>query len=82
MKPNIYHVDDKTTRIDFAGFGDTRDFIGVMGVSYFLKGAFRHIKNVRIVIVEEENSLYEATGISLKETFKHFANLFNMKVIK
>jgi hypothetical protein len=35
--PNSADLDAETTLIDIAGFGDNRNYVGVMGVSYFLK---------------------------------------------
>ena len=34
-----------------AGYEDTRDYIGVIGVSYFLKALFEQVREVKFVIV-------------------------------
>jgi len=38
-----------------AGYEDTRNFIGVIGVSYFLKTLFEQVREVKFVIVFDEN---------------------------
>jgi len=37
-----------------AGYKDKRDYIGVMGVSYFLKAVFEAVKHVKFIIVISE----------------------------
>jgi len=34
-----------------AGFGDTRNYVGEMGVSYFLKSVFKKGKEFKFLIV-------------------------------
>lgn len=41
--PNIGELDKETSLIDMAGFADNRNYIGVMGVSYFLKSVFEQV---------------------------------------
>lgn len=40
--PNASQWNNETLA-DMAGFGDKRNYIGVLGVSYMLKGAFEKI---------------------------------------
>lgn len=40
LVPNIYTLDDKTSLIDMQGFGDKRDYVGTLAVSYSLKAIF------------------------------------------
>ena len=40
-----------------AGYKDKRDFIGVLGVSYFLKAVFEKVKNVKFLLVLGEDKL-------------------------
>lgn len=47
-----------------AGFGDTRNYIGVMGVSYFLKSVFEHIEEVKFIIVFPEDFLSEVNALN------------------
>lgn len=38
-----------------AGYEDTRNYVGVIGVSYFLKALFEKVRKVKFVIVFDEN---------------------------
>lgn len=49
--PNSAELDDEISLVDMAGYGDTRNYIGVMGVSYFLKSVFEKVKEVKFLIV-------------------------------
>ena len=40
--------------VDMAGYEDTRDYIGVMGESYFRKALFQRARKVKFVIVFDE----------------------------
>lgn len=40
-----------------AGYKDKRDFVGVLGVSYFLKAVFAKVKSVKFLIVLGEDKL-------------------------
>jgi len=40
-----------------AGFGDKRDYRGVLGVSYMLKGGFEVIERCRFIIVIQSKNL-------------------------
>lgn len=40
-----------------AGFGDKRDYRGVLGVSYMLKGAFQKIERCRFIIVIQSKNV-------------------------
>jgi len=42
-----------------AGFLDSRNYVGVMGVSYFLKSVFDRVKKVRFIIVVSESFFTE-----------------------
>ena len=52
LAPNI-HVDyqDDISLIDMAGYEDTRNYVGVIGVSYFLKALFEQVREVKFLIV-------------------------------
>lgn len=51
--PNIVELDreGKITLMDMAGYRDKRNYIGVLGVSYFLKAVFERVKRVKFLIV-------------------------------
>jgi hypothetical protein len=51
--PNVVELDrdEKITVMDMAGYRDKRDYIGVLGVSYFLKAVFERVKRVKFLIV-------------------------------
>ena len=40
INPNLADINSKLSLLDMAGYGDTRNYVGVMGVSYFLKSVF------------------------------------------
>lgn len=40
LVPNTYNLDDHTSIADMAGYEDSRNHAGVIGVSYLLKAAF------------------------------------------
>jgi hypothetical protein len=45
LAPNAKHnFTEDVTLLDMAGFGDTRDYIGIIGVSYFLKKVTQKVK--------------------------------------
>lgn len=45
-----------------AGYRDKRDYIGVLGVSYFLKAVFEKVTRVKFLIVISEDKLTENSG--------------------
>lgn len=55
--PNVKDWGDKETLADMAGFGDKRTYIGVLGVSYMLKGAFEKINQCRFIVVIQSNNM-------------------------
>ena len=60
LAPNIYkNYEPKLSLVDMAGYEDTRDYVGVIGVSYFLKALFEKVRKVKFVIVFDENKLSE-----------------------
>ena len=55
LAPNVFvEFTEKTSLIDMAGYEDSRDYIGVIGVSYFLKTLFEKVRKVKFVIVFSE----------------------------
>jgi hypothetical protein len=62
-----------------AGFLDKRNYIGVYGVSYFLKSVFEKVNQVKFIIVIDEENLTLSSGEGVIKTFKGFLNMFNLK---
>ena len=62
--PNVveYDKEGKVELIDMAGYRDKRDYIGVLGVSYFLKAVFEKVSRVKFLIVISEDKLTENSG--------------------
>lgn len=62
--PNIVELDKehRLSLIDMAGYKDKRNYIGVLGVSYFLKAVFERVRKVKFVIVIDEQKLMENSG--------------------
>jgi len=42
-----------------AGYEDTRNYAGIVAVSYFLKAVFERVRKVKFVIVFDENKFRE-----------------------
>lgn len=80
LAPNV-HIDfgEDVSLIDMAGYEDTRNFIGVIGVSYFLKTLFEQVREVKFVIVFDENKFQQENGSGLARTFNGFINMFHYK---
>lgn len=77
LAPNVHvHFDGDISLIDTAGFEDSRDYIGTIGVSCFLKILFETVREVKFVIVMDETMLEEETGTSIVKTFNGFINMF------
>ena len=62
-----------------AGWEDSRDYIGVLGVSYFLKAVFTKVKSVKFLIVINEISLKDPRGDGIIKTINNFINMFDLK---
>lgn len=54
--PNVALLNpkEKITLFDMAGYKDKRDYVGVIGVSYFLKAVFEAVEQVKFLIVISE----------------------------
>lgn len=65
------------TLIDMAGYRDKRDYVGVLGVSYFLKAVFERVKRVKFIVVICEDKLTETSGDGIINTFSGFIGMFN-----
>ena len=45
LAPNVYvQYEEDVSLIDMAGYEDTRNYVGVIGVSYFLKALFEQVR--------------------------------------
>lgn len=62
-----------------AGYKDKRDYIGVLGVSYFLKAVFEKIKKVKFIVVLGEDILIQTSGDGFISTFMGFLNMFHLQ---
>lgn len=82
LAPNV-HVDytPNMSLFDMAGYEDTRDYIGVLGVSYFLKALFEKVRKVRFLIVIDEHRFIEETGEGIIKTFNGFINMFKFNLM-
>lgn len=81
--PNAVELDKARciSLIDMAGYKDKRDYIGVLGVSYFLKAVFERVKRVKFLIVLGEDKLIENSGDGIIDTFSGFLNMFNVHLM-
>jgi len=80
LAPNIheYSKEEKISLIDMAGYQDKRNYVGVYGVSYFLKSVFEKVKHVKFVIVIDEENLALSSGEGIMKTFSGFLNMFDL----
>jgi hypothetical protein len=56
LEPNIVDftmLGEGISLVDMAGYGDTRDYVGTLGVSYSLKAVLEEVEEVRFIIVIE-----------------------------
>jgi hypothetical protein len=81
--PNVveYDKENGVELIDMAGYRDKRDYIGVLGVSYFLKAVFEKVTRVKFLIVISEDKLTENSGEGIISTFSGFIGMFNFHLI-
>ena len=80
--PNI-HVDftESISFCDMAGYGDTRDYVGVIGVSYFIKALFERVRKVKFIVVISEKKFTDETGAGIIKTFEGFFNMFKLNLL-
>lgn len=64
-----------------AGTGDTRNFIGTIGVSYFLFQVFKKVKKAKFLLVIDQSSLADPTGAKMISTFQGFINMFRFDLM-
>ena len=82
LAPNVFRDFTPTVSlVDMAGFEDSRDFVGVIGVSYFLKALFEKVRKVKFVIVFSESRFIEETGAGIINTFNGFFNMFRFDLM-
>jgi tRNA U34 5-carboxymethylaminomethyl modifying GTPase MnmE/TrmE len=73
--PNIIDLNPDISLIDTAGFGDSRNYVGTLAVSYSLKAIFEAVDKVKFIIVLNESKLESRTDLC--NTFNHFLSMFN-----
>ena len=64
-----------------AGYGDTRDYVGVIGVSYFIKALFERVRKVKFIVVISEKKFTDETGAGIIKTFEGFFNMFKLNLL-
>ena len=62
--PNISRRDDDSI-IDTAGFGDTCNYVRMIGVSYGLQAIFDHLEEAKFILVISESDLISLDGKAL-----------------
>ena len=78
LVPNYCVLPNGIGLIDMAGFKDKRNYVGAVGVSYFLKKVFDKVEEAKFLIVLDEAKLNDTTGSDLKDTFLHFIRMFHL----
>jgi GTP-binding protein EngB required for normal cell division len=81
MVPNIVTLDKDTSLIDMPGFGDARDYVGTLAVSYSLKAIFEAVDEIRFVVVISESYLKDQDGLKLCKALSHFLQLFDFDAL-
>lgn len=76
MVPNIVELDKETSLVDMAGFGETRDYVGTLAISYSLKAIFEAVEEIKFVVVISESYLKDGDGVKLCNALNHFLQLF------
>lgn len=79
MDPNVnpgFNTEKKVSLIDMAGFKDSRDHVGAIAVSYFLKSIFSKVRKAKFIIVIPESYLDEENGEGITKTFIGFIDMF------
>lgn len=76
-----FDKENEVTFIDMAGYRDKRDYIGVLGVSYFLKAVFEKVTRAKFIIVLSEDKLIENSGDGIVSTFSGFISMFNFHLM-
>lgn len=69
------------TLIDTAGYKDTRNYVGVLGVSYFLNCIFEKVRKVKFVITIEESALRAGRPDDMVNTFIGFLEMFKVELM-
>jgi len=70
LAPNIYSkYKQGVSLVDMAGFKDSRDYVSVIGVSYFLNSIFSKARKVKFLIVISEGDFGQSTGQDLIKVF-------------
>ena len=60
LAPNVYmSYKPGVSLVDMAGFNDSRDYVGVIGVSYFMKNIFERARKVKFLIVLTQTQMME-----------------------
>jgi hypothetical protein len=81
--PNVveFNKQRRVEIIDMAGYRDKRDYVGVLGVSYFLKAVFERVTRAKFLIVLSEDKLMENSGEGIISTFSGFISMFNFHLM-
>ena len=82
LAPNVYvDYSPNVSIVDMPGFEDSRDYIGTIGVSYFLNILFEKVRKVKFVIVFSESRFTEETGAGIIQTMNGFFELFKIPLM-
>jgi hypothetical protein len=64
-----------------AGYEDSRNYVGTIGVSYFLREVFSKVREAKFVLVFSEQRFTEDTGAGIIQTLNGFFNMFNTELL-
>jgi hypothetical protein len=65
--------------VDTAGFGDTRNYEKMLGVSYGLQAIFDHLQEAKFILVVTRSDLMSPDGRVLTDNLNYFLKMFRMK---
>jgi hypothetical protein len=67
--------------VDMAGYCDSRNYVQIMGVSYFLKSIFKHAEAVKFIMVFDEHVWHNNALESIKDIFDNFFSMFKIDLL-
>lgn len=76
--PNISRRGDYSM-IDTAGYGDTRNYEKMIGVSYGLQAIFDHLQKAKFILVVTKSDLASPDVKVLTDNLNYFLKMFRMK---
>ena len=82
LAPNVHvQYTEGVSLIDLAGVEDSRNYVGTIGVSYFLKTIYEKVREAKFIIVLDENELKNPNSTNIQSTFSAFFDMVNVEAM-